>query len=140
MTISAVIFDCDGVVVDSEEAAFRLLGQDLAGYGLPRSPAEMHAMFLGGTVQGIFVEARRLGASLPDDWVQDFYARLYDLLALRAEIENNKELQSLVQWWGEFQVSAPPEQKGMLTNLDEEPEPRRRHRRPRKRAPRQGSA
>lgn len=64
----------------------------------------------------------------------------YDLLALRAEIENNKELQSLVQWWGEFLVSAPPEQKGMLTNLDEEPEPRRRHRRPRKRAPRQGSA
>ncbi|MNS93250.1 Poly(A) polymerase I precursor [compost metagenome] len=65
----------------------------------------------------------------------------YDLLALRAEIENNKELQSLVQWWGEFQVSAPPEQKGMLTNLDEEPEPRRRHRRPRKRAPRrEGSA
>lgn len=81
MTISAVIFDCDGVVVDSEEAAFRLLGQDLARYGLPRSPAEMHAMFLGGTVQGIFVEARRLGASLPDDWVQDFYARLYDELA-----------------------------------------------------------
>ena len=65
----------------------------------------------------------------------------YDLLALRAEIENNKELQSLVQWWGEFQVSAPPEQKGMLTNLDDEPEQRRRHRRPRKRAPRrEGSA
>jgi poly(A) polymerase len=40
------------------------------------------------------------------------------------------------QWWGEFQVSAPPEQKDMLTGLDEEPEPRRRHRRPRKRAPR----
>ena len=65
----------------------------------------------------------------------------FDLLALRAEIEKNQELQRLAQWWGEFQVSAPPEQKGMLTNLDEEPEPRRRHRRPRKRAPRrEGSA
>lgn len=60
----------------------------------------------------------------------------YDLLALRAEVENNAELQRLAQWWGEFQVSAPPEQKGMLNELDEDPSPRRRHRRPRKRAPR----
>ena len=65
----------------------------------------------------------------------------YDLLALRAEVENNAELQRLAKWWGEFQVSAPPEQKGMLNELDEEPDVRRRHRRPRKRAPRrEGSA
>ena len=65
----------------------------------------------------------------------------YDLLALRAEIEGNHELQRLVQWWGEFQVAAPPAQKGMLDVLDDEPETRRRHRRPRKRAPRrEGSA
>jgi poly(A) polymerase len=31
-------------------------------------------------------------------------------MALRAEIENNQELQKLVKWWGEFS-SAPPEQK-----------------------------
>lgn len=65
----------------------------------------------------------------------------YDLLALRAEIEGNHELQRLVQWWGEFQVAAPPAQKGMLDVLDEEPDTRRRHRRPRKRTPRrEGSA
>ena len=65
----------------------------------------------------------------------------YDLLALRAEIEGNHELQRLVQWWGEFQVAAPPAQKGMLDVLDDEPETRRRHRRPRKRTPRrEGSA
>ncbi|EPV9031971.1 polynucleotide adenylyltransferase PcnB, partial [Shigella flexneri] len=50
--------------------------------------------------------------------------------------ERNAELQRLVKWWGEFQVSAPPDQKGMLNELDEEPSPRRRTRRPRKRAPR----
>ena len=60
----------------------------------------------------------------------------FDLLSLRAEVERNQELQRLAQWWGEFQVSAPPEQKDMLTDLDDEPAPRRRHRRPRKRAPR----
>ena len=65
----------------------------------------------------------------------------YDLMALRAEAENNHELQRLTQWWGEFQVSAPPAQKGMLDVLDDEPQERRRHRRPRKRAPRrEGSA
>ncbi len=60
----------------------------------------------------------------------------FDLLSLRAEVERNRELQRPAQWWGEFQVSAPPEQKDMLTDLDDEPAPRRRHRRPRKRAPR----
>lgn len=35
----------------------------------------------------------------------------FDLLSLRAEVERNQELQRLAQWWGEFQVSAPPEQK-----------------------------
>jgi len=64
----------------------------------------------------------------------------YDLMALRAEAENNRELQLLVQWWGEFQVSAPPAQKDMLGDLDEDPAPRRRHRRPRKRAPRREGA
>ncbi len=60
----------------------------------------------------------------------------YRVLALRAEVERNAELQRLAKWWGEFQVSAPPDQKGMLNELDEEPSPRRRTRRPRRRAPR----
>ncbi|WP_238328404.1 MULTISPECIES: polynucleotide adenylyltransferase PcnB [Enterobacteriaceae] len=65
----------------------------------------------------------------------------YDLLALRAEAENNGELQRLAKWWGEFQVSAPPAQKDMLNDLGDEPAERRRHRRPRKRTPRrEGSA
>jgi poly(A) polymerase len=64
----------------------------------------------------------------------------YDLLALRAEIERNVELQRLVKWWGEFQVSAPPDQKEMLDDLGDEPAARRRHRRPRKRAPRREGA
>jgi poly(A) polymerase len=65
----------------------------------------------------------------------------YDLLALRAEAENNGELQRLTNWWGEFQSAAPPLQKNMLTDLGDEPAERRRQRRPRRRAPRrEGSA
>lgn len=44
----------------------------------------------------------------------------YDLLALRAEVENNAELQCLSHWWGEFQVAEPSHQKNMLTTLREE--------------------
>ena len=66
--------------------------------------------------------------------------RFPDGLALRAGAENNSELQRLTKWWGEFQVAAPPEQKDMLNDLGDDPAPRRRHRRPRKRAPRQGNA
>jgi len=60
----------------------------------------------------------------------------YDLLALRAEAESNAELQRLARWWGEFQSAAPPLQKDMLNDLGDEPEARRRNRRPRRRAPR----
>ncbi|MDN4626648.1 MULTISPECIES: polynucleotide adenylyltransferase PcnB [Erwinia] len=59
----------------------------------------------------------------------------YDLLALRAEVENNQELLRLSAWWGEFQVAAPPQQKTMLNTLGDDPVPRRRTRRPRKRVP-----
>ncbi len=60
----------------------------------------------------------------------------YDLLALRAEVENNQELLRLTKWWGEFQVATPTLQKDMLLNLGDEPAVRRRHRRPRKHTPR----
>jgi HAD superfamily hydrolase (TIGR01509 family) len=77
MIPKAVIFDCDGVVVDSEGPTFAMLGQDLALHGLPLSVPQMEQLFLGGTVAGAFTKAREMGASLPDDWVGDFYNRLY---------------------------------------------------------------
>lgn len=41
----------------------------------------------------------------------------YDLLTLRAKVENNVELQRLSRWWGEFQVAAPMQQKSMVITL-----------------------
>ena len=82
MTPRAVIFDCDGVLVDSEQAAFDILQQDFARHGLPLPRAELEALFIGGTVKGLWQQARSMGATLPDDWVDDFYVRLYARLAL----------------------------------------------------------
>ena len=78
---AAVIFDCDGVLVDSEGPALDLLGADLAQYGLPMSHAEMTRLFVGGTIPGAGATARARGAQLPPDWAADFYRRLYARLA-----------------------------------------------------------
>lgn len=59
----------------------------------------------------------------------------FDLLALRADVEKNGELQRLVQWWREFQEAAPPRQKSLLNTVDEDAAPRPRPRRPRRRTP-----
>ena len=78
---AAVIFDCDGVLVDSEAVALAMIGDDLAKAGLPMALAEVERLFVGGTIAGAFATAREMGASLPDDWVPDFYRRLYAVLA-----------------------------------------------------------
>lgn len=77
----AVIFDCDGVIVDSEPPAFEMLAEDFGLYGLTMTPAEIAETFIGGTVAGLATQARAMGAALPADWVEDFYDRLYDRLA-----------------------------------------------------------
>lgn len=77
----AVLFDCDGVVVDSEGPTFALFLQDLAAYGLPMSLAAFEAEFMGGTVELVGRRAREAGARLPEGWVADFYERMYAMLA-----------------------------------------------------------
>lgn len=81
MTPAGVIFDCDGVVVDSEPMSFDLLAADLAAHGLNLPRVQLETLFLGGTIRGLWLKARAMGARLPDDWVADFYERLYVRLA-----------------------------------------------------------
>ena len=80
--LGAVIFDCDGVVVDSEPIAFDLLAEDLASRGFRMDRPRMEAELLGGTMQGFYERARALGADLPPDWVGLFYEKLSAKLAL----------------------------------------------------------
>jgi len=77
MTLAAVLFDCDGVLVDSEDIAFDLLMDEFASHGLTLPRARMEAEVLGLTMAGVAERARALGAALPQDWVPGFYERLY---------------------------------------------------------------
>lgn len=81
MTPSLIIFDCDGVVVDSEPVTHQLLRDDLAVHGLDLTLSETTQTFIGGTMSGVAAKARGMGAALPADWVDAFYARLYARLA-----------------------------------------------------------
>ena len=76
----AVIFDCDGVVVDSEGPTLVMLRDDLARHGLDLTIADLEAGYVGGTVESCGIKARAAGATLPDDWVADFYDRMYAML------------------------------------------------------------
>ncbi|QGX96966.1 HAD family phosphatase [Roseovarius faecimaris] len=81
----AVLFDCDGVLVDSETLVLPLLRDDLATYGLDLSLNEVTEIFVGGTIAGDADQARALGAALPEDWVARFYKKMFAVLAERVE-------------------------------------------------------
>jgi HAD superfamily hydrolase (TIGR01509 family) len=72
-----VIFDCDGVLVDSEHLAVRVEVAVLAELGWPLPQAEVIERFMGRS-QAVMVQAilDRLGDRLPDGW-QDRLDRRY---------------------------------------------------------------
>ncbi|MDD7972571.1 HAD family hydrolase [Roseinatronobacter alkalisoli] len=82
MTPELVIFDCDGVVVDSEILSNRFIRDEMAAHGLDLRLDQIMELFVGGTIAGVAGRARELGATLPPDWVETFYPRLCDHLAL----------------------------------------------------------
>lgn len=77
MTPRGVIFDCDGVIVDSEGPTFVLLQKNFAQYGLQVSLHELETDFIGGTMADVEARARLRGADLPASWRSDFYEVLY---------------------------------------------------------------
>lgn len=76
----AVLFDCDGVVVDSEGPTLVLFVEDLALHGLPLTLATFEADYLGQTVEMVAEQATRAGAKLPEGWVAHFYGRMNRML------------------------------------------------------------
>lgn len=76
-TPQLVIFDCDGVLVDSETVSNQAMVDNLARYGLSLTLPEAMGHFVGGTMAGVMEKARGLGADLPEGWVEEIYAETY---------------------------------------------------------------
>ena len=75
-----VIFDCDGVLVDSEIIANDVIVRSLAHYGLTISAEVCMDLFVGTSDAYVKTTAEQMGAQLPDNWLAEIdtetYARL----------------------------------------------------------------
>ncbi|MEM6889025.1 MAG: HAD family phosphatase [Pseudomonadota bacterium] len=80
-----VIFDCDGVLVDSEPLTNAVIRDNLARHGLDVPMQEVVRLFVGGTMMGVRDTARGMGAALPDTWLEDVYDEIFDVLAREVE-------------------------------------------------------
>jgi HAD superfamily hydrolase (TIGR01509 family) len=73
-----VIFDCDGVLVDSETISNRILAEMLAELGLPLGFEETRQSFVGRSMSGCLqIIERRLGRPVPEDFVRTYNARSF---------------------------------------------------------------
>ncbi len=83
--VRLVIFDCDGVIVDSEPVANRITAASLTRLGWTMTPAESQARFLGMTLTDMqpVIEAF-LGHPVPDGWKQGLTRELVDALSREA--------------------------------------------------------
>lgn len=78
---AAVLFDCDGVIVDSEPITDRVIAENLTRHGFPIAPHRVSELFIGGTIAGIAAHVRARGLDLPASWVEDVYEEMFASLA-----------------------------------------------------------
>ncbi|EKE74151.1 MULTISPECIES: HAD family phosphatase [Roseobacteraceae] len=81
MIPNLVIFDCDGVIVDSEPPLLDFLRDEFARYGLDITLHELETKYVGGTMKTVAERARAAGATLPPHWETEVYPRIYDMLS-----------------------------------------------------------
>ena len=77
MNTDLVIFDCDGVLIDSEVISARMLISELKTHGVEMDMAFVSRHFLGRSYPAVLAEVRtRWGVDLPDRFEADYRARL----------------------------------------------------------------
>lgn len=70
-----VIFDCDGVLVDSETISNRVLAETLTEHGLPTTPEQAVELYKGRLLRDVTALAEeRHGGPLPATWIEQFEA------------------------------------------------------------------
>jgi HAD superfamily hydrolase (TIGR01509 family) len=81
-----VIFDCDGVLVESEAIANRVFAEMVSKAGYPLTAEDSLRRFKGGRFKSLqAVIEEQLGRSLGSDWIAKLYAAMY--VAFRQELQ-----------------------------------------------------
>jgi HAD superfamily hydrolase (TIGR01509 family) len=85
--VAHVIFDCDGVLVDSEPLSMKIDVEILSENGVVMSEAEAHQRFVGKTFAAMLDEIRRdFGVSFPADASEQKDLRLLQLYARELKV------------------------------------------------------
>lgn len=76
-----VIFDCDGVLVDSEGIANRIIARELSALGWLVTPSDAEQLFLGMTLPDMLpmIEAK-IGRKVPEGWRDYIRAMFIEVL------------------------------------------------------------
>jgi HAD superfamily hydrolase (TIGR01509 family) len=86
ISLQLVIFDCDGVLIDSEALCDRVVSAELVDAGWVLSPADCHRLFLGLTFTDIQRAAEaQLRRPLGLDWIDHLVRRVTEVMAAEAE-------------------------------------------------------
>jgi HAD superfamily hydrolase (TIGR01509 family) len=81
-----VIFDCDGVLVDSEPLANRVLAERLTAIGLPTTFEQSVRDFMGRSwAANVAVIEERLGGPMPAGFADGYFEELYGTFASELE-------------------------------------------------------
>jgi HAD superfamily hydrolase (TIGR01509 family) len=86
LPLALAIFDCDGVLIDSEAVSNRLCATVLTEAGWAMTEAECEERFIGFSFRAVQTAAEaHLGRSLGDDWYDNLVARTVEIMQREAE-------------------------------------------------------
>jgi HAD superfamily hydrolase (TIGR01509 family) len=82
-----IIFDCDGVLIDSEGVASSVVAEDLTALGWPMDAVEAMSLFMGMSITDMvpMIEAH-LGRKLPENWRPELAQKLVVALGTNSKL------------------------------------------------------
>jgi HAD superfamily hydrolase (TIGR01509 family) len=97
MSWDAILFDCDGVLVDSEPISNRTMVEMLHELGLPLTPEEVTDRFLGRSMPAcVAIVEAQLGRPAPADFSEEFHRRT--VAAFEQELEAVRGIVEVLDW------------------------------------------